>query len=37
LLHARRHVDELETAGLRNGGTWAKKMFSWTKRMFEVF
>ena len=36
LLHARRHVDELETAGLRNGGTWAK-MRGWTKRVLEVF
>jgi cell division protein FtsA len=34
--HARRHVDELETAGLRNGGTWAR-MFGWTKRVLEVF
>lgn len=36
LLHARRHVDELETAGLRNGGTWAR-MFGWTKKVLEVF
>jgi cell division protein FtsA len=36
LLHARRHADELETAGLRNGGAWAR-MFGWTKRVLEVF
>jgi len=36
LLHGRRHVDELETAGLRNGGTWAR-MFGWTKKVLEVF
>jgi cell division protein FtsA len=36
LLHARRHADELETTGLRNGGTWSK-MVGWTKRVLEVF
>ena len=36
LLHARRHADELETAGLRNGGAWGR-MFGWTKRVLEVF
>lgn len=36
LLHARRHADELETAGLRNGGTWGK-MFGWAKRVLEAF
>ncbi|MEK6585749.1 MAG: cell division protein FtsA, partial [Nitrospirota bacterium] len=36
LLRARRHVSELETAGLRNGGPWAK-VRGWTKWMSEVF
>lgn len=36
LLHARRHADEMETAGLRNGGAWGR-MFGWTKRVLEVF
>ena len=36
LLHARRHAEELETAGLRHGGPWTK-MVGWTKRVFEVF
>ncbi|MFZ3013034.1 MAG: cell division protein FtsA, partial [Nitrospira sp.] len=36
LLQARRHVGELETAGLRNGGPWAK-MRGWTKWVSEVF
>ncbi len=36
LLQARRHTDELETAGLHSGGAWAK-MMGWTKRVFEVF
>jgi cell division protein FtsA len=36
LLHARRHADELETTGLRNGGTWSK-VVGWTRRALEVF
>ena len=36
LLHARKHADELETVGLRNGGAWTK-MVGWTKRVLEVF
>ncbi|MCP9468572.1 MAG: cell division protein FtsA [Nitrospira sp.] len=36
LLHARRHADESESVGLRNGGAWSK-MVGWTKRMLEVF
>ncbi|MCP9453538.1 MAG: cell division protein FtsA [Nitrospira sp.] len=36
LLHARRYAEDLESAGLRNGGAWSK-MVGWTRRMLEVF
>ncbi|MGE0642412.1 MAG: cell division protein FtsA [Nitrospira sp.] len=36
LLYARKHVEELETVGLRNGGAWAR-MFGWTRKVLDSF